>query len=188
MQNAIKGDLLSYFTFLHWFALVIIGVLFILFLVLVFQNSNEKFPLSSIFTAILSAVILTAFSFYALDKYTKSATLEHVIIKKILINESFSISGQIRNIGNFAIRSCSLEVKLSNDSTGYGGAGVPRFEPKSVLDNLFKGGKESNTIETTKRFIIAEDLYKGEMRNFSVFMRYPPSFVKPTVRYELFCH
>ncbi|MDD2383278.1 MAG: DUF2393 family protein [Sulfurospirillaceae bacterium] len=179
---------MSYFTFLHWFALVIIGVLLILFLVLIFQNSNEKFPLSSIFTAILSAVILTVFSFYALDKYTKSAILEHVIIKKILINESFSISGQIRNIGNFTISSCSLEVKLSNDLTGYGGEGAPRFEPKSVFDNLFKRGNETNTIETSKTFVITEDLYKGEMRNFSVFMRYPPSFSKPTVRYELFCH
>ncbi|MDD3341982.1 MAG: DUF2393 family protein [Sulfurospirillaceae bacterium] len=177
------------FTVLHWIALVVIGLLFILFLVLIFQNANEKFPLGAILTNILFVSIVTLFTFYALDKYTKVATLEHVIIKKILINESFSISGQIRNIGNFTIGACTLEVKLSNDSIGEGGTGgVPLFQPKSALDSFLKWERDTNTIETSKTFVIAEDLYKGEMRNFSVYMRYPPSFAKPKVRYELFCH
>ncbi len=186
MQNAIKGDCLSYFTFLHWIALAVIVLLCIVFLILIIQNADEKFPLPAILTNFLSMFILTAFVFYALDKYTKVATLEHVTIKKILINESFSISGQIRNTGNFTVSTCSLEVKLSNDSIENGG-GVPLFRPKSAFDNLFKWEKDTNTIETTKTFVIAEDLYKGEMRNFSVYMRYPPSFAKPTVRYKLFC-
>ena len=177
---------MSYFTFLHWIALAVIGLLFILFLVLIVQNSDEKSPLPAILTNFFAMTILTAFVFYALDKYTKVATLEHMLVKKILINESFSISGQIRNTGSFTISTCSLEVKLSNESIESGG--VPIFQPKSAFDNLFKWEKDTNTIETTKTFVIAEDLYKDEMRNFSVYMRYPPSYAKPKVRYELLCH
>lgn len=180
---------MSYFTFLHWFALAVIGLLFILFLILTFQNnSEEKFPLAAIFTNLLGMSILTGFTFYALDKFTKVASLEHVVIKKILINESFSISGQIRNIGKFDISTCTLEVKLSNDSLEKGGSEGPLFVPKSALDNLLKWERDMSVIETTKDFVIAENLHKGEMRNFSVLMRYPPSFARPSVRYELYCH
>ena len=178
---------MSYFTFLHWIALAIIIVLCIVFLVLIVQNSDEKFPLPAVLTNFFAMIVLTAFIFYALDKYTKVASLEHMLIKKILINESFSISGQIRNIGDFTISTCSLEVKLSNDSIE-SGAGVPIFQPKSAFDNLFKWERDTNAIETTRTFVIAQDLYKGEMRNFSVYMRYPPSYAKPKVRYELLCH
>lgn len=133
--------------------------------------------------------ILTSFSIYGIDKFTKVAKLENVVQKKVLINESFSISGQIRNTGNFNIGKCILEVKLSNDSLETNGGEALVFAPKSGLENFFKKDtSNTNVIETVKEFVIAENLRKGEMRNFSVFMRYPPSFSKPYTRYELYCH
>lgn len=131
--------------------------------------------------------ILAVFSIYVLDKYTKIARLENIVQKKILVNESFAISGQIRNIGNFQIGKCVLEVKISNNSIERTGTDSAIFVPKSAFDGLFNRDKE-NVVETTKEFVIAENLHKGEMRNFTVFMRYPPSFSKPYTRYELFCH
>lgn len=179
---------MTYFTILHWFALIIIALLTLLIIVLTFRNHDGK---SSLIAPVLATLfimsILTFFTIYGLDKYTKVARLENIAQKKILINESFSISGQIRNIGQFTIGQCTLEVKISNDSIERGTDAIV-FMPKSALSNLLNWGKDENSVETKKEFVIAENLHKGEMRNFTVFMRYPPSFTKPYTRYELFCH
>jgi hypothetical protein len=188
-QNATKGAHLTYFTILHWFAMIIIVLLFVLAVVLTIRNHDEK---SSLYPPILAAFFITlvfsAFVIYGLDKYTKIARLENVVQKKVLLNESFSISGQIRNIGNFKIGTCVLEVKISNESLEKAGTEGISFVPKSAFDNLFNWGEDSHTIDTTKEFVIAENLYKGEMRNFTIFMRYPPAYGRPYTRYELFCH
>ncbi len=179
---------MPYFTLLHWIAIIVIVILFSLFLFLTIQNQDGKSSLlPPILTNILVMSILAVFSIYVLDKYTKIARLENIVQKKILVNESFAISGQIRNIGNFQIGKCVLEVKISNNSIERTGTDSAIFVPKSAFDGLFNRDKE-NVVETTKEFVIAENLHKGEMRNFTVFMRYPPSFSKPYTRYELFCH
>lgn len=179
---------MPYFTLLHWIAIIVIVMLFSLFLFLTIQNQDGKSSLlPPILTNILVMSILAVFSIYVLDKYTKIARLENIVQKKILVNESFAISGQIRNIGNFQIGKCVLEVKISNNSIERTGTDSAIFVPKSAFDGLFNRDKE-NVVETTKEFVIAENLHKGEMRNFTVFMRYPPSFSKPYTRYELFCH
>jgi len=179
---------MTYFTVLHWIVIAIILTLLGLVSYLIVRNGSEKNPLPAILTAVLFFILIAIMSLYVLDKYTKIARLENVSQKKILINESFSISGQIRNVGNFTIGECLLEVKISNGSLEVNSDG-PLFVPKSALDNLFKRNNSNiNTIETSKKFVIAEDLKKAEMRNFTVFMRYPPSYSKPYTRYELFCH
>jgi len=180
---------MTYFTLLHWFAMIVIFLLLALAIVLTIRSHDGKSSLyAPIFTTFFIATVFAAFAIYGLDKYTKIARLENIVQKKVLINESFSISGQIRNIGNFKIGSCVLEVKISNESFERAGTEGISFVPKSAFDNLFNWGKESHSVETTKEFVIAENLYKGEMRNFTVFMRYPPSYTKPYTRYELFCH
>lgn len=179
---------MTYFTVLHWLATLIVGVIFVLCLILVLRNSDEKFPLPTILTIALIAILIFLMSIFGLDKYTKIAELENVVQKKVLINESFSISGQIRNAGNFQIGKCTLEVKLFNESLEKSTDGIS-FVPKSVFDNLFSKNRGSDfKVDTTKEFIIAENLRSGEMRNFTVFIRYPASFSKPHARYELFCH
>lgn len=180
---------MTYFTILHWIAVFIIVILFILFLVLTLQNHDGKSSLlPPILTNMLAMSILSFFSIFILDKYTKIAQLENIVQKKILVNESFAISGQIRNTGNFQIGKCSLEVKVSNGAIEKTGTDSAIFVPKSVFDSLFKHKTEDIAVETTKTFVIAEGLHPGEMRNFTVFMRYPPSFSRPYTRYELSCH
>lgn len=178
---------MTYFTILHWLFLGVIALVFTLIVVLIMRMNDKQAALPTILTMLLFFTFITILGIYVIDKYTKLARLENVLQKKVLINESFSISGQIRNIGNFKIGQCSLEVKISNGTIESGSDG-PLFVPKSALDNLFKRDAAPNTIETTKSFVIAENLDKGELRNFTVFMRYPPSYSKPYTRYELFCH
>lgn len=179
---------MTYFTVLHWLATLIIGVLFILSLILILRNSDDTSPLPTILTVAFITLLIFFLSIFGLDKYTKIAQLENVVQKKVLINESFSISGQIHNMGNFEIGKCTLEVKLFNESLEKSNDSIS-FVPKSIFDNLFKKDSSSDfQVATTKEFIIAENLRSGEMRNFTVFMRYPASFSKPYTRYELFCH
>ncbi len=176
-------------TILHWIAIAIIFILFFLFLILTLQNRDEKSSLlAPILTNIFAMSILGFFSMYILDKYTKIAELDNVVQKKILVNESFAISGQIRNIGHFEIARCTLEVKVSNGAIEKTGTDSAIFVPKSIFDGLFKRNSDEIQVDTTKEFVIAENLYPGEMRNFTVFMRYPPSFGKPYLRNELSCH
>ncbi len=178
-----------YFTLLHWLVLGIFILLFFLVILLILRNESEKSPLQAILVTLLVFILIAGFSLYSLDSYTKVARLDNVSQKKILLNESFVITGQIQNIGNFTIGTCRLEVKLSNNSFDkLGGTDAPLFVTKSILDGLFKKTPVANDIETTKTFVIAEMLHKGEMRNFSISMRYPPSFSKPSLRYELSCH
>lgn len=169
--------------------MIIIIVLAVLAIALTVRNHDGKSSLlPPILTSILIMIIFASFAIYGLDKYTKIARLENIVQKKVLINESFSISGQIRNVGKFKIGQCILEVKIANESSGNAGTEGISFVPKDALDNLFSWGEKSMTVDTTKEFVIAENLHTSEMRNFTIFMRYPSSYSKPYTRYELSCH
>jgi hypothetical protein len=178
-----------YFTILHWITFIILLVLFILFCILALKQTNRKILLSMLFSNFLVITTLGVFSVFVLDKYTKQARLEEVTQKRILITESFTISGKIRNIGNFNIGTCKLEVKLVNNPiTGGEVTGSNVFSPRSGLDFLFK--KDENARESTiiREFVIAKGLKKGELRNFSISMKYPPYFQKTYMNYKLYCH
>ena len=90
---------MTYFTILHWLVLSIILTLFILVIILVMRNPNEKSPLTTI--GVISGLLIMVFiiSLYGLDEYTKVARLENITQRRVLSNESFNLSGQIRNIG-----------------------------------------------------------------------------------------
>lgn len=180
---------MTYFTLLHWLVLGILSLILVLVVLLILRNESEKSPFQAILVSIFVFILIAGFSLYGLDSYTKVARLDNVTQKKILLNESLVVTGQIQNIGKFTIGKCRLEVKLSNNSFDkFGGTDSPLFVTKSILDGLFKKNQISNEIETSKTFVIAEMLHQGEMRNFSISMRYPPSFSKPSLRYELSCH
>ncbi|AFL67520.1 DUF2393 domain-containing protein [Sulfurospirillum barnesii] len=178
---------MTYMTSLHWVALILTILLFSFILWLTMRYNEKQSLLAPILANILITFLLTALIFYALDKYTKVARLENIVQKKVLINESFSISGQIRNTGKFTIGTCTLEVKIFNASLERIGTDSAIFVPKSAFQNFFKRDA-TLVIETKKKFVIAENLAKGEIRNFTVFMPYPPSYEKPYTRYDLSCY
>lgn len=142
-----------------------------------------------LFSNFLVIITLAVFSMLVLDKYTKKAKLEHVTQKRILMNESLSLTGKIRNTGSFSINTCKLEVKITSNALGSGGiSGSNVFTPRSGLGSLFGLDKEDPRPSTVvKEFVIARDFRKGELRNFSISMRYPPYFQKPHLNYKLYC-
>ncbi len=177
---------MTYFTVLHWFVLFIILTLFILVVILVMRNPNEKSPFTTI--GVISGLLIMVFiiSLYGLDEYTKVARLENITQRRVLSNESFNLSGQIRNIGGFKIGQCTLEVEIYNDTQGQVG-NTSLYTPKSFLGDLFTKAPLEESVSMKKEFVIARDLEKGEMRNFSISMPYPPAVKKPVVRHELSC-
>ena len=178
---------MSYFTILHWFALLILLVLFVLLSVIALKQKNKKLLISMLFSNFLVITMLAVFSMFVLDKYTKIAKLENMTQKRILMTESLTLSGKIRNIGNFDIGKCVLEVKLVNNAMSGGDvSGSQIFSPSGFE---FFTTKKKNTRPSTvlNEFIIAKNFRKGELRNFSVSMKYPPYFQKPFMNYKLYC-
>lgn len=111
---------MAYFTILHWITLLVLLVLFILFSVIALKQTNKKILISMLFSNFIVIVMIAILSMFVLDKYTKKARLESVTQKRILTTETFTLSGKIRNIGNFDIGKCKLEVKLVNNAISGG--------------------------------------------------------------------
>ena len=178
---------MTYFTILHWLVLAIVSLFFILITILVLRNQQEKSPVSTLIVMFVLMVMVFVISIFGLDEYTKVARLENVSHQKVLINESLVYSGQIRNIGGFTIGKCKLEVEIFSDRVGEAGS-TALFTPKSIFGDFFTNTKENDeNAPVSKTFVIAENLKKGELRNFSVSMRFPTGLKKPTIRHELTC-
>lgn len=181
---------MAYFTILHWFTLLVLVVLFVLISIIALKQTNKKILISMLFSNFLVIIMLAILSMFVLDKYTKIAKLENMTQKRILITETLTLSGKIRNIGNFDIGKCKLEVKLvSNAMSGGNVSGSQIFSPSGLnILNLFSSKKKNDRPTTViNEFIIAKNFRKGELRNFSVAMRYPPYFQKPFMNYKLYC-
>lgn len=180
---------MAYFTILHWLTLLILLVLFVLFSIIALKQTNKKILLSMLFSNFLVIITLAVFSMFVLDKYTKVAQLENVTQKRILMTESLTLSGKIRNIGNFDIGKCKLELKLVNNAlTGGNVSGSSVFKPTTGLSFLSNSNKKTQPSTIIKEYIIAKNFKKRELKNFSISVRYPPYFEKPFIRYKLYCH
>jgi hypothetical protein len=180
---------MAYFTILHWLTLLILLVIFILFSIIALKQTNRKILLSMLFSNFLVVTMLAVFSMFVLDKYTKQARLENMTQKRVLMTESLVLSGKVRNIGHFDIGKCKIEVKLVNNAlTSDTVSGSKVFTPNSGLDFLFNSKQDTKPSTVIYNFVIAQNFKKGELKNFSVSMRYPPYFQKPTMIYKLYCH
>lgn len=181
---------MSYFTILHWIVLLILLVVFILFCVIALKQTDKKILFSMLFSNFIVIAMIAVLSMFVLDKYTKKAKLENITQKRILMTETFTLSGKIRNIGNFDIGKCKLKVKLvSNAMTGGNVQGSQVFNPSGLeFFNFFGSDRDERPTTVVNEFIIAENFRSGELRNFTVAMPFPPYFKKPFMNYKLSCH
>jgi len=180
---------MMYFTILHWIALIALFILFILMCIMALKQTNKKLILPMLFSNFLVIALFLVSSMYIIDKYTKEARLENVTQKRILITESLSLIGKIRNIGKFNISTCKLEVKLvSNAMMGDNISGSSLFKPTAGFSFLFRKKRDEKPSTVIIEQVIAKNFKVGELRNFSVTMKYPPYFEKPFMNYKLYCH
>ena len=182
---------LPYFTILHWLDLAFFILLFIFLTILSIKAAGDstKLLVSMIFASFLVTTFGAVLGIVILEKYTKIAVLKKVEERRVLINETMVIKGQVQNIGKFKINYCKLDVKLVNN--GWGKKLPKGTFFKSGGLKLF-GSKEEkqsrpNVVYAT-RYIITDGLLPGEIKNFSVVIPYPPYFKNTYVRYKLYCH
>jgi hypothetical protein len=179
----------TYLTIWHYLALLLGFLVFVLTVILAF---NEKRPstrnaviIASIFVnAIIGFVIMMA-----IDKYTKKAEVFNLQNHRILQTEQIVFTGVVKNVGNYTIGQVKLEIKLVNKGHVSGNVKAGTFyKPSGFLD--FFGGpardyQPQTLIETP---IIAENLKPGESRQFRVAFPYPPYFKGVTQFNRIFSH
>ncbi len=179
---------MTYFTVLHWITLSIFFLIFILLIVLAKEETDKKIFWSMVFSSFLVISLLSVFSLFVLDKYTKKAKLVRITSKRVLLNETIMFFGAVKNVGRFKIGKCKLRVKIVNNALNINNlSGSSFYAPKSGLKSLFTNKKEKpSTI--IKYFTVAKNLLPGRIYNFSATMPYPPYFQNANIRYKLYCH
>jgi len=176
-----------YMTSLHWIVVAIFVLLFFMLVILSSKEKNTKTLISMIFSSFLLVTFGMAFSLFALDKYTKKGKLVYSSQKRDHRKEIVVVKGKIKNIGNFKIGYCNIEVRMSNDITNRSGGKKSYFTPSKSLGNMF-GSKDIKSNIVKEEFLAVENLEPGKSKNFKVSMKYPPHFVNPRYRIKVFCH
>ena len=179
-----------HFTILHWLDIAFFLLLFIFLTILSAKASgnNIKILLSMIFASFLVTTFGAILGIIILEKYTKQAILLNVSQRRVLINETMVLKGQVKNIGRFKINYCKLDIKLVNN--GWGGGFTKGTFFKSGGFNLFgsKSKEERPNVVKATRYIITDGLNPGEIKNFSAIIPYPPYFKNTYLNYKLYCH
>ncbi len=179
----------TYLTIIHKIVLWTLLFILALFIFFSFKQKDKRLILPMIFSSFLVVGTLTVFSLFVLDKYTKKAKLLRVTHKRILLNESITISGIVKNVGKFKIGKCKLEVKIaSNPMAGKNLSGSAVFNPKASISEMFSNKENGKKSFVKKEFYIAYDLDPGVWQPFSVSMKFPPYLKNPYLKYKLYCH
>ncbi len=172
-----------FMTPLHWIVVAVFSVLFFMLVILSSSEKNTKTLISMIFSSFLLVVVGTAFSLFALDKYTKEAKLLSSSQIRDHSSESVIIRGKIKNIGKFKIGYCNVEVRMINPRKR--GGKISYFTPSKSLSFGSKGAKGSVVEE---EFLAVKNIEPKKSKNFKIVMDFPPHFSNPEYKLKLFCH
>jgi len=180
---------MTYFTILHWLALLFFLVLFLLLVFISRREKRKNIFWSMVFASFLVTATGAVFSMFVLDKYTKKGKLLRIENHRILRTEEIVFKGEVKNVGKFRIGRCKLTIKMINNPVESGKLSGGQLYKPSGMD-FFKA-KESrkerpNTI--LKEFVVARNLDPDEVQPFTVRMPYPPYFSKTRLIYHLYCH
>ena len=143
--------------------------------------------ISMIFSSFLVTLLGAAISLFVIDKYTKKGKLLSYTQKRNLANETIMFQGRVQNVGNFKIGYCKIEVKLSNNAMKMGRPKEAFFQPSTNLGPLFSDKNiKSNVVK--KEFKVLTNLDAKKIKNFKIYMKYPPYMKSPGLKLTLVCH
>ncbi len=180
---------MTYLTIWHKVALAVLGGVFLIFVILSLLQKDKKLIFPMIFSSFLVIGMMTFFTLFALDKYTKKAKILNIKHRRILLNESIVFLGKIQNVGEYKIGECKLNIKIaSNPMSGKNLSGSAMFNPKSTIPEFFSNKEEDKKNFVEKDFVIAKDIAAHQIKSFYVSMRYPSYLKNPYIRYKLSCH
>lgn len=175
-----------YFTIIHWITLILFLLLMIFIVIASYKNLNTK----QFITASLFAIPLLTFgligAMYGVNNITKQAKILEVSHRNVIRNESILITGRIKNIGNFKIGTCYLEIDIYDMKKNKLSHGV--FTPIVWITDLFSEVKPSKPLFITKEVLIAENLEPGKIKRFTISVRNPTYMQGMRINYKLNSH
>jgi len=168
---------MTLFNYWHYFALAVIGLIFIGGLVAAFKQ-EKKLVLPMIFSVTLVSLLLSFASIFIVDKYTKKVEFFKVKNKRLLSTEQIIYTGFVKNSGNYTIGQVVFEIKLVNRGHATGNVKGGNFFKSSGFLDFFSGGynKLNKPQSITKEFVVAKNLKAGTSKAFRVYFDYPPYF------------
>ncbi|MDD5717507.1 MAG: DUF2393 family protein [Sulfuricurvum sp.] len=179
----------TYLTIWHYAALLIGVIVFLLTVVLAFNEKRASTRNSIIISSIAVNLLLAFIIMMALDKYTKKAVVYNFSNYRLLQTEQIVFTGVVKNAGDYTIGRVELEIKLVNKGHATGNVKGTNFYKASGLGDMFgetiREYQPQTLIETP---IIAENLEPGETRRFRVAFPYPPYFKGVTEFTRIFAH
>ena len=167
-------------TLLNYWHYISFGFILIFFILGVRSSLKQKDTsqkLSMFFATTLVSLLLTAFSIFIVDKYTKEVKLYKLKNKRILGIEKIIYTGIVKNEGKFPIGEVTFEIKLVNKGHATGMVKGGNFFKSSGFFDLFSGYNRTNKPQTvTKRFVVARNLKAGSAKSFRVYFPFPGYF------------
>jgi len=174
-------------TVLHWAAVGVFVLLFLILTILAFREKKSKVRYGMIFSSFLVTLLGTIISLFVLDKYTKKAKILSYTQKRNLSSETIMFQGRIQNIGNFTIGECKIEVKLTNKAMKMGRPTEGFFKPSTSLGPLFSDKNlKANVVK--EEFSVAKKLPAKKVKDFRIYMKYPPHMTSPGLKLSINCH
>lgn len=171
---------MTLFNYWHYFALLIIFILFIGGVIGALKQDNKKLVLPMIFSTTLVSIFLAVFSIFIIDKYTKEVKLYKLKNKRLLSSEKIVYTGIVKNEGSFPIGEVIFEIKLVNKGHATGNVKGGNFYKASGFGDFFSFGSGEGVLykpqSITKEFVVARNLKPGTAKSFRVYFDYPPYF------------
>ncbi|MDD2838183.1 MAG: DUF2393 family protein [Sulfuricurvum sp.] len=179
----------TYLTIWHYSALLIGLLVFLITVLLAFNEQRSSIRNSIIFSSLLVNLMVGFIVMMALDKYTKIAKVYNLDNHRLLQTEQIVFTGVVKNEGSYTIGKVELEIKLVNRGHVSGNVKGGNFFKASGFADMFgnasKDYQPQTLIETP---ILAENLKPGESRRFRVVFDYPPYFKGVTQFTRIFAH
>lgn len=164
------------------FNILILVILFLCFglacFLIFLKIKNRKIALFS-YTGAAIFTILFAYSLLnVINSSIFKTNLSNVKFTRILNQESLVISGKIENLSNFVIKSCFMNLTISQK----GRVGAEIFDAKNIKKANFKNNSISYVIE------IANKMPANTFSNFSISIPFPVNFSAPEYYYTYECY
>ena len=175
-----------YFTIVHWITLIVFLLLMIFVVIISYRNLNTKqFITASLFTIPLLTFGLIG-SMYAVDSITKQVKLVEVSHRQVIRNETILFTGRVKNVGNFKVGTCYLEIDIYDTRKNKLSHGV--FTPIVWFSDLFGHAEPPKPLFVTKEVLIAKNLEPGKTKTFTVSVRNPTYMQGMRINYKLIAH
>jgi len=169
---------MTLFNYLHYLALTLIFLLFVVGIVKSLQQKKRKLLIGMVFSVTIISIFFAIFSVIIIDKYTKKVELYQVKNKRLLGIEKIIYTGIVKNEGDFTIGKVVFEVKLVNKGHATGKVkGGDFYKPNGLFDFIPNAKEQKAKPQTiTKKFIVARNLKPGTSKSFRVYFSFPPYF------------